>query len=151
MTLPLVQGLFLWFVARIGGQCNAGTETAFWVMTTDQKIKGFGFEHRESVATAATSTTWNAIMGKASIGWTLASSAIDIARLRLWLSLVVDRRPWQLKRYQFGLQNCSRKFIDRLPWWSNARNLQVEDELEKLKDKFYDITDEKAKKPYANR
>jgi len=80
-------------------------------------------------------------------GVDIDSSAIDIARLRLWLSLVVDEDDLDPIE---TLPNLDYKIVAGnsligLPDGA-MRNLQVEDELEKLKDKFYDITDEKAKK-----
>ena len=113
-----------------------------------QKLKGFGFEHRESVSDSRYIYRLKRHIIQESIyGVDIDSSAIDIARLRLWLSLVVDEDdldPIEI------LPNLDYKIVAGnsligLPDGA-MRNLLVEAELEKLKDKFYDITDEKEKK-----
>lgn len=80
-------------------------------------------------------------------GVDIDASAIDIARLRLWLSLVVDEDDLDpietLPNLDYKIV-CGNSLIG-LPD-ATMRNLQVEAELETLKEKFYDITDEKEKK-----
>lgn len=80
-------------------------------------------------------------------GVDIDSSAIDIARLRLWLSLVVDEDDLDpietLPNLDYKIV-CGNSLIG-LP--ENAmRNLEVEAELEKLKEQFYNITDDTQKK-----
>lgn len=56
-----------------------------------EKLKGFGFEHRESVSDSRYIYRLKRHIIQESIyGVDIDASAIDIARLRLWLSLVVD-------------------------------------------------------------
>ena len=113
-----------------------------------QKLKGFGFEHRESVSKSRYIYRLKRHIIQESIyGVDIDSSAIDIARLRLWLSLVVDEDDLDPIE---TLPNLDYKIVAGnsligLPDGA-MRNLLVEAELEKLKDKFYDITDEKEKK-----
>jgi 23S rRNA G2445 N2-methylase RlmL len=80
-------------------------------------------------------------------GVDIDASAIDIARLRLWLSLVVDEDDLDpietLPNLDYKIV-CGNSLIG-LPYGA-MRNLQVEAELEKLKEDFYDITDEIRKK-----
>lgn len=112
------------------------------------KLKGFGFEHRESVSDSRYIYRLKRHIIQESIyGVDIDSSAIDIARLRLWLSLVVDEDDLDpietLPNLDYKIV-CGNSLIG-LPDGA-MRNLAVEDELEKLKEKFYDITDEKEKK-----
>ena len=80
-------------------------------------------------------------------GVDIDASAIDIARLRLWLSLVVDEDDLEPIE---TLPNLDYKIVRGnsligLP--ENAmRDLNVEKELEQLKEKFYDETNETEKK-----
>lgn len=80
-------------------------------------------------------------------GVDIDSSAIDIARLRLWLSMIVDEEDYENIE---ALPNLDYKIVEGnsligLP--ENAmRNLEVEEELEELKKKFFSETDEKEKK-----
>ncbi len=80
-------------------------------------------------------------------GVDIDASAIDIARLRLWLSLVVDEDDLDpietLPNLDYKIV-CGNSLIG-LPE-GTMRNIQVEDELEKLKEKFYNVTDETQKK-----
>jgi hypothetical protein len=80
-------------------------------------------------------------------GVDIDASAIDIARLRLWLSLVVDEEDLDnieaLPNLDYKIV-CGNSLIG-LP--ENAmRNLEVEKELEILKEKFFAETDEARKK-----
>lgn len=113
-----------------------------------EKLKGFGFTHRESISDSRYIYRLKRHIIQESIyGVDIDSSAIDIARLRLWLSLVVDEDDLDpietLPNLDYKIV-CGNSLIG-LPDCA-MRNLQVEAELEKLKDKFYDITDEKEKK-----
>ena len=113
-----------------------------------EKLKGFGFTHRESISDSRYIYRLKRHIIQESIyGVDIDSSAIDIARLRLWLSLVVDEDDLDPIE---TLPNLDYKIVAGnsligLPDGA-MRNLQVEAELEKLKEKFYDITDEKEKK-----
>jgi hypothetical protein len=112
------------------------------------KLKGFGFTHLESISESRYIYRLKRHIIQESIyGVDIDSSAIDIARLRLWLSLVVDEDDLDPIE---TLPNLDYKIVAGnsligLPEYA-MRNLQVEAELEKLKEKFYDITDEKEKK-----
>lgn len=80
-------------------------------------------------------------------GVDIDASAIDIARLRLWLSLVVDEEDLDnieaLPNLDYKIV-CGNSLIG-LP--ENAmRNLEVEKELETLKEEFFAETDEAHKK-----
>lgn len=80
-------------------------------------------------------------------GVDIDASAIDIARLRLWLSLVVDEEDLDnieaLPNLDYKIV-CGNSLIG-LP--ENAmRNLEVEKELETLKEQFFVETDETHKK-----
>ncbi len=113
-----------------------------------EKLKGFGFTHRESISDSRyIYRLKHHIIQESIYGVDIDSSAIDIARLRLWLSLVVDEDDLDpietLPNLDYKIV-CGNSLIG-LPDGA-MRNLQVEAELEKLKDKFYDITDEKEKK-----
>lgn len=113
-----------------------------------KKLKGFGFEHRESVSDSRYIYRLKRHIIQESIyGVDIDASAIDIARLRLWLSLVVDEDDLDpietLPNLDYKIV-CGNSLIG-LPDGA-MRNLQVEAELETLKEKFYDITDEKEKK-----
>lgn len=113
-----------------------------------EKLKGFGFAYRESISDSRyVYRLKRHIIQESIYGVDIDSSAIDIARLRLWLSLVVDEDDLDPIE---TLPNLDYKIVAGnsligLPD-SAMRNLQVEAELEKLKEKFYDITDEKEKK-----
>jgi hypothetical protein len=113
-----------------------------------EKLKGFGFTHRESISDSRYIYRLKRHIIQESIyGVDIDSSAIDIARLRLWLSLVVDEDDLDPIE---TLPNLDYKIVAGnsligLPDGS-MKDLKVEAELEKLKEKFYDITDEKEKK-----
>lgn len=113
-----------------------------------EKLKGFGFTHRESISDSRYIYRLKRHIIQESIyGVDIDSSAIDIARLRLWLSLVVDEDDLDpietLPNLDYKIV-CGNSLIG-LPDGA-MRDLEVEAELEKLKEKFYDITDEKEKK-----
>ncbi len=113
-----------------------------------EKLKGFGFEHRESVSESRYIYRLKRHIIQESIyGVDIDASAIDIARLRLWLSLVVDEDDLDpietLPNLDYKIV-CGNSLVG-MP--GNAmRNLQVEKELEALKEKFYDLTDDMQKK-----
>lgn len=113
-----------------------------------KKLKDFGIEHRESVSESRYIYRLKRHIIQESIyGVDIDASAIDIARLRLWLSLVVDEDDLDPIE---TLPNLDYKIVcgNSLIGFSDSamRNLEVEAELEALKEKFYDITDEKEKK-----
>jgi len=113
-----------------------------------KKLKDFGIEHRESVSESRYIYRLKRHIIQESIyGVDIDASAIDIARLRLWLSLVVDEDDLDpietLPNLDYKIV-CGNSLIG-LPDGA-MRNLQVEKELESLKEKFYDITDETKKK-----
>lgn len=113
-----------------------------------KKLKDFSIEHRESVSESRYIYRLKRHIIQESIyGVDIDASAIDIARLRLWLSLVVDEDDLDpietLPNLDYKIV-CGNSLIG-LPDGA-MRNLQVEAELETLKEKFYDITDEIQKK-----
>jgi hypothetical protein len=85
-------------------------------------------------------------------GVDIDASAIDIARLRLWLSLVVDEDDFEpietLPNLDYKIV-CGNSLIG-LPE-SAMRNLEVEKELEGLKQQFYNETNEQEKKQLRTR
>ncbi|GAO28333.1 Eco57I restriction-modification methylase domain-containing protein [Geofilum rubicundum] len=113
-----------------------------------KKLKGFGFEHRESVNDSRYIYRLKRHIIQESIyGVDIDASAIDIARLRLWLSLVVDEDDLDpietLPNLDYKIV-CGNSLVG-LPDTA-MKSYKVEEELETLKEKFYDITDEKEKK-----
>lgn len=113
-----------------------------------EKLKGFGFEHRESVGDSRYIYRLKRHIIQESIyGVDIDASAIDIARLRLWLSLVVDEDDLDpietLPNLDYKIV-CGNSLIG-LPE-DSMRNYEVEAELEAMKEKFYSITDDKEKK-----
>lgn len=78
-------------------------------------------------------------------------SAIDIARLRLWLSLVVDEDDLEpietLPNLDYKIV-CGNSLIGMPD--GTMRDLKIEEELERLKDKFYEGTNEDDKKELRN-
>jgi len=80
-------------------------------------------------------------------GVDIDASAIDIARLRLWLSLVVDEDDFEpietLPNLDYKIV-CGNSLIG-LPE-SAMRSLEVEKELEGFKQQFYNETNEQEKK-----
>lgn len=112
------------------------------------KLKGFGFEHRESVSDSRYIYRLKRHIIQESIyGVDIDASAIDIARLRLWLSLVVDEDDLDpietLPNLDYKIV-CGNSLIglpeDVFP------NLKVLSEIEELKPSFYDETNESRKK-----
>lgn len=80
-------------------------------------------------------------------GVDIDASAIDIARLRLWLSMIVDEEDYDtidaLPNLDYKIV-CGNSLIG-MPE-SAMRDLKVEAELEKLKEQFFHETDETKKK-----
>lgn len=112
------------------------------------KLKDFGFEQRESVNDSRYIYRLKRHIIQESIyGVDIDASAIDIARLRLWLSLVVDEDDLDpietLPNLDYKIV-CGNSLIG-LPDGA-MKDLTVETELEKLKEKFYNITDDSQKK-----
>lgn len=112
------------------------------------KLKNFGFEHRESVSDSRYIYRLKRHVIQESIyGVDIDASAIDIARLRLWLSLVVDEDDLDpietLPNLDYKIV-CGNSLIG-LPDGA-MKDLTVEAELEKLKERFYNITDDTQKK-----
>ena len=113
-----------------------------------KKLNFFGFAHRESVNdNRYVYRLKRHIIQESIYGVDIDASAIDIARLRMWLSLVVDEDDLDpietLPNLDYKIV-CGNSLIG-MPETA-MRNLQVEAELESLKEKFYNITDEKEKK-----
>jgi hypothetical protein len=113
-----------------------------------EKLKGFGFTQRESISDSRYIYRLKRHIIQESIyGVDIDNSAIDIARLRLWLSLVVDEDDLDPIE---TLPNLDYKIVAGnsligLPDTA-MKSYSVEAELEKLKEKFYNITDETEKK-----
>lgn len=111
-----------------------------------RKLKGFGFEHRESISDSRYIYRLKRHIIQESIyGVDIDASAIDIARLRLWLSLVVDEDDLDPIE---TLPNLDYKIVcgNSLIGLPAMRSLQVEAELEEMKERFYSITDDVEKK-----
>ncbi len=114
-----------------------------------EKLKGFGFTHRESISGSRYIYRLKRHIIQESIyGVDIDSSAIDIARLRLWLSLVVDEDDLDPIE---TLPNLDYKIVAGnsligLPAQGADRYPQLSKELEELKNKFFNETDEKTKK-----
>lgn len=113
-----------------------------------KKLKSFGFENWETVNNGRyTYRLKRHIIQESIYGVDIDASAIDIARLRLWLSLVVDEDnidPIEtLPNLDYKIV-CGNSLIG-LPEFA-MKDLKVEKELEGFKEKFYSITDEKEKK-----
>lgn len=113
-----------------------------------EKLKDFGFEHRESVSDSRYIYRLKRHIIQESIyGVDIDASAIDIARLRLWLSLVVDEDDLDpietLPNLDYKIV-CGNSLIG-LPDGA-MKDLTVEAELEKLKERFYSTTDDVRKK-----
>ena len=81
-------------------------------------------------------------------GVDIDASAIDIARLRLWLSMIVDEEDYDtieaLPNLDYKIV-CGNSLIG-LSEQGASRYPQLSDHLEALKEKFFDATDEAQKK-----
>ncbi|SFT08402.1 N-6 DNA Methylase [Porphyromonadaceae bacterium NLAE-zl-C104] len=111
-----------------------------------EKLKGFGFTHRESISDSRYIYRLKRHIIQESIyGVDIDSSAIDIARLRLWLSLVVDEDDLDPIEtlpnldYKIVAGNSLINFPEN--WKSSAS-----DKIEDLKEKFFNETDLDEKK-----
>jgi Alw26I/Eco31I/Esp3I family type II restriction m6 adenine DNA methyltransferase len=113
-----------------------------------KKLKDFSIPFKESYSESRYIYRLKRHIIQESIyGVDIDASAIDIARLRLWLSLVVDEDDLDpietLPNLDYKIV-CGNSLIG-MPETA-MRNLQVEKELEALKEDFYNITDETQKK-----
>lgn len=117
-----------------------------------KKLDSFGFSERESVNESRYIYRLKRHIIQESIyGVDIDESAIDIARLRLWLSLVVDEDDLDpietLPNLDYKIV-CGNSLIG-LP--ENAmHDLRVEKELEILKGRFYNETNEISKRSLRN-
>lgn len=119
-----------------------------------KKLKGFKFEQRESVNESRYIYRLKRHIIQESIyGVDIDASAIDIARLRLWLSLVVDEDDLDpietLPNLDYKIV-CGNSLIGLQAQGTN-RYPQLSEELEDLKEIFYNETNEKNKKELRNK
>ncbi|WP_134147316.1 Eco57I restriction-modification methylase domain-containing protein [Flavobacterium sp. 270] len=113
-----------------------------------EKFHQFGFDENENINESRyVYRLKRHIIQESIYGVDIDASAIDIARLRLWLSLVVDEDDLEpietLPNLDYKIV-CGNSLIgmpEEIFW-----NLQVLEEIETLKPLFYDETDEKKKK-----
>jgi len=114
----------------------------------NNKLDGFGFQFHESINESRyVYRLKRHIIQESIYGVDIDASAIDIARLRLWLSLVVDEDDLDpietLPNLDYKIV-CGNSLIG-MP--ENAmHDLNVEKELEALKEQFYNQTNEIKKK-----
>lgn len=114
-----------------------------------KKLKGFGFNHRESISDSRYIYRLKRHIIQESIyGVDIDSSAIDIARLRLWLSLVVDEDDLDpietLPNLDYKIV-CGNSLIG-IPANGTILDGNAQKLLEELKEQFYNETDEGEKK-----
>lgn len=115
----------------------------------NKKLDGFGFQFHESINESRyVYRLKRHIIQESIYGVDIDASAIDIARLRLWLSLVVDEDDLDpietLPNLDYKIV-CGNSLIG-LPAQGADRYPKLKDELEKLKSDFYDETNENKKK-----
>jgi hypothetical protein len=113
-----------------------------------EKLDRFGFKERESVNESRYIYRLKRHIIQESIyGVDIDASAIDIARLRLWLSLVVDEDDLDpietLPNLDYKIV-CGNSLVG-MPETA-MRSLEVEKDLENLKEQFYNQTNETKKK-----
>jgi hypothetical protein len=113
-----------------------------------KKLKSFSIPFKESYSESRYIYRLKRHIIQESIyGVDIDASAIDIARLRLWLSLVVDEDDLDpietLPNLDYKIV-CGNSLIG-MPETA-MRDLNVEGELEILKDKFYNVTNDTEKK-----
>ncbi len=113
-----------------------------------EKLKAFSIPFKESYSESRYIYRLKRHIIQESIyGVDIDASAIDIARLRLWLSLVVDEDDLDpietLPNLDYKIV-CGNSLIG-LPD-TIMRNYEVQAELEMLKEEFYDITNDIEKK-----
>jgi len=111
-----------------------------------EKLKGFGFTHRESISDSRYIYRLKRHIIQESIyGVDIDSSAIDIARLRLWLSLVVDEDDLDpietLPNLDYKIV-CGNSLIGFPDGWKSP----AFEKIEFLKREFYNETDELKKR-----
>lgn len=118
----------------------------------NDKLEEFGFFFKESVNESRyVYRLKRHIIQESIYGVDIDASAIDIARLRLWLSLVVDEDDLDpietLPNLDYKIV-CGNSLIG-MP--ENAmHDLELEKQLEKLKEEFYNQTNEIKKKALRN-
>ncbi|NNE32243.1 MAG: class I SAM-dependent DNA methyltransferase [Winogradskyella sp.] len=115
----------------------------------NNKLIDFGFQERESVNESRyVYRLKKHIIQKSIYGVDIDRSAIDIARLRLWLSLVVDEDDLEpietLPNLDYKIV-CGNSLVG-LPPQGADRYPTLKDELEVLKKQFYVETNEQEKK-----
>ena len=115
----------------------------------NNKLIDFGFQERESVNESRyVYRLKKHIIQESIYGVDIDRSAIDIARLRLWLSLVVDEDDLEpietLPNLDYKIV-CGNSLIG-LPPQGADRYPALKDELEALKKQFYTETNEQEKK-----
>jgi Alw26I/Eco31I/Esp3I family type II restriction m6 adenine DNA methyltransferase len=111
-----------------------------------EKLKGFGFTQRESISDSRYIYRLKRHIIQESIyGVDIDSSAIDIARLRLWLSLVVDEDDLDPIE---TLPNLDYKIVcgNSLIGFPEGWNSPAFEKIEVLKKEFYNETNELRKK-----
>jgi len=119
----------------------------------NNKLIGFGFNERESINDSRyVYRLKKHIIQESIYGVDIDRSAIDIARLRLWLSLVVDEDDLEpietLPNLDYKIV-CGNSLVG-LPPQGADRYPALKDELEALKKKFYIETNEQEKKRLRN-
>ncbi|PQJ17031.1 Eco57I restriction-modification methylase domain-containing protein [Nonlabens tegetincola] len=119
----------------------------------NNKLKEFDFHERESVSESRyVYRLKKHIIQESIYGVDIDRSAIDIARLRLWLSLVVDEDDLEpietLPNLDYKIV-CGNSLVG-LPPQGADRYPTLKDELEILKKKFYKETNEQEKKRLRN-
>ncbi len=115
----------------------------------NNKLIDFGFQERESVNESRyVYRLKKHIIQESIYGVDIDRSAIDIARLRLWLSLVVDEDDLEpietLPNLDYKIV-CGNSLVG-LPPQGADRYPSLKDELEDLKKQFYTETNEAEKK-----
>jgi len=116
-----------------------------------KKLDKFGFKERESVNESRYIYRLKRHIIQESIyGVDVDASAIDIARLRLWLSLVVDEDDLDpietLPNLDYKIV-CGNSLINFPENWKSPAS----DEIEKLKDQFFSETNIEVKKDLKKR
>ena len=119
----------------------------------NNKLIGFGFNERESINDSRyVYRLKKHIIQESIYGVDIDRSAIDIARLRLWLSLVVDEDDLEpietLPNLDYKIV-CGNSLIGMPD--GTMRDLEVEKELEALKEEFYNVTNAQRKKELRNK
>lgn len=117
-----------------------------------KKLKDFGIEHKSVSESRYIYRLKRHIIQESIYGVDIDASAIDIARLRLWLSLVVDEDDLDpietLPNLDYKIV-CGNSLIG-LPDQGADKYPQLKDELELLKKDFFKETNELKKKELRN-